>query len=269
MDDLDELQRFMVRALRSRTALTRPEHDAETIERFITGNARLSPAARLDIYRRQFWLRHTACLVDDFPGLGGILGQRDWERLVEEYLTAFPPTSFTLRDLGARLPEHVEASTWLPHQRLCVDMARLEHAYIELFDAPDASSLDGASLGQLPPEAWETARLELAPTLRLLETTYPVAELRRRLRSNPDEAVAIPEPRPTHLCLYRNSQHELRWLEQPRGAFELLKALSEGDPLIAACERAAECDPECDVPGRVGRWFEDWGRRGWFSDVRA
>ena len=266
----DELQRFMTRMLRSRTALTRPEHDADGIGRFIAGNDRLSPAEQLEIYREQFWLRHTACLVEDFPGLGGILGQTDWERLVEEYLVEHVPRSFTLRDLGCHMVEHVKASTWLPHHGLSVDMARLEWEYIELFDAPDAPELDAARVAAVPEAAWETATIVLSPALSLLATDYPVAALRRQLREHPDEAVAIPAPKREHLTLYRGRDRNLKHAALSAGGFALLSALRDGTPLVPACELAAERVPaEAEsIAGQVGSWFADWGRLGWVVDVR-
>jgi hypothetical protein len=77
--------------------------------------------------------------VEDFPGLSGILGQRAWAGLIEGYLAAYPPRSFTLRDLG--LPHYIATQTTLAEHRRCCDMARLEVRYIEIFDAGDAMSI--------------------------------------------------------------------------------------------------------------------------------
>jgi hypothetical protein len=98
--ELSELQSWMAELLVRRRALARdPEVTAAASER-VTGNDRLLPVDQVEIYREQFWLRHSASLVEDFPGLGGILGQDDWERLIEEYLEAVPPVAYSLRDLG-------------------------------------------------------------------------------------------------------------------------------------------------------------------------
>src|SRR6188474_2074542 len=103
----------MAELLVRRRALARdPEVTAAAAER-VTGNARLLPVDQVEIYREQFWLRHSASLVEDFPGLGGILGQDDWERLIEEYLEAVPPVAYSLRDLGERLPAFIETCEWL------------------------------------------------------------------------------------------------------------------------------------------------------------
>src|ERR1700710_409227 len=128
MSELDEIQAFFAAQMRSRRALTKDAAVSEQAARFVSSTGRLSPVERLEIYREQFWLRHTSSLVEDFPGVSGILGQRAWQPLVEGYLAAHPPQSFTLRDLGLRFPEYIAAQPTLEQHDLCCDMARLELA---------------------------------------------------------------------------------------------------------------------------------------------
>jgi hypothetical protein len=259
----------MVRLLTTTQALDqRAELHSQICSR-IGGSAHLSPAEQLEIYRVQFWLRHTASLVEDFPGLGGILGQADWERLLETYLSEHPPTSWTLRDLGAQLPAHVETCSWLPHRGLCADMARLEWAYIEVFDARDAAPLDAERIAAIPEHAWPTARIVLNPALRLLRVAYPVADLRRQLRQHPVASVLIPDAEPQCLVIYRGPDRNLKHASVPRSAFELLGLLHAGLPLAAACETVVNEHPELasDVEHSVQAWFADFAQRGWIVDV--
>ena len=128
------------------SALERDAAICSECELHLTGNERSRPVDQLEVYREQFWLRHTASLVEDFPGVGGVLGQTEWEGLVEGYLEAHSPESYTLRELGRHFPDHVAQCTQLPEHALCSDMARLEWRFIELFDAADCPPLDLAKL---------------------------------------------------------------------------------------------------------------------------
>lgn len=266
---LCELQEWMAGLLRRRRALPKDAELTDVARRHVTGNERLSPVEQLEIYREQFWLRHTSSLLEDFPGVAGILGQSDWERLIEEYLLAHPPLSPSLRDLGDRFADHVERSEWLPQRELCADMARLEWAYIEAFDAPDSSPLDAAALAAIPEDAWEAVRLDLAPSLRLLSVGYPVAELRRAIRTSTD-AVPIPEPRAQKLVVHR-LERELWDRIVPPGAFCLLGHLQAGVPLGAACERTiAERPSEAsEIEANLGTWFQRWAELGFIARVEA
>ncbi len=272
-----EVQRFIVEQLRQRSKLSKIAEARRGAEAHLTGNDRLLPVEQLDIYRQQFWLRHTSSLVEDFPGLGGILGQRAWEELVEDYLSQVPPQSWTLRDLGSGLPEFVAVRSETPHQRLCVDMAHLEWLYVEAFDAAEAPPLDATKLASIDEAAWPKARIVLHPSLRLLRTEYPVAALRRELRQAAENemrgqgtSVPIPERKPQNLALYRGAELGLRYCELKPAPMSVLEQLSRGLALEAACEAAATSPGlAAEIEHKVGAWFADWGKRGWVVDVVA
>jgi hypothetical protein len=271
VSDLQDLQRWVVRHLQSRTGLPRSEAISTEARDRLTGNDRLSPVEQLEIYREQFWLRHTASLVEDFPGVGGILGQAEWEKLVESYLERESPRSWTLRELGRGFPDHVEQARELPQHALCRDMARLEWCFIELFDAADRPGLDFEKVARLPPDTLETGQIVLNPALALLEVSYPVADLRQRLLAarSTGASVAIPEPEAQQLVLYRAEDRRLYHRPVGPEAFALLDALGRGLSLVAACEHALEQAPAHAerLQLNVGTWFQQWAKRGWIVDV--
>jgi hypothetical protein len=273
MTALAELQHWVVRHLQSAQGLPRSEDVSREAADRLTGNDRLKPVEQLEIYRQQFWLRHTSSLVEDFPGVGGILGQAAWERLVEGYLKLRSPESWTLRELGRNFPAHVSASIALPHHALCSDMARLEWQFIELFDAADSRPLDLGKLATLPPAALETGQIVLNPALALLRVAYPVADLRQRLLAGRTpgalDSAPIPEPETQLLVLYRAEDRRLYHRPVGPEAFALLEGLGRRLSLVAACEYALETAPEHAerLQRNVGAWFQDWARRGWIVDV--
>jgi hypothetical protein len=269
-----DVQARFARFLLRRRDLTKDAEAQAFASEHIAGNARVSPVEQLEIYREQYWLRHTGSLVEDFPGVGGILGQGDWERLVEEYLLAHPPATFSLRELGQALPDYASTCDWLPNRELVVDMARLEWAHVEVFDAPETPPLDAEKLRAVPEDAWERVRLLPAPTLRLLRVAYPVVALRERLlspqggRSAPDEPVVFPEPEPGHYAVCRRKlviEHD----ELDPRAFALLSKLCRRVPLGEACESLASelsVDPEVIVR-ELETWFATFTARGYLVDL--
>lgn len=267
-----ELQTRLAGFLRRRRDLTQDVEARSFADEHIAGNPRLSPVEQLEIYREQFWLRHTAALVEDFPGVGGILEQERWDRLVWAYLEEEAVLSFTLRDLGARLPEFVERQAWIEERALVLDMARYEWAHVEVFDAPDVPRLDPRKLAEVPAEAWDAARLVLDPALRLLHLGYPVVELRKLLVAAQSEPPAQKPPLPTagetRFALHRRERViVVEALEGP--AFALLEACAGGAPLGKACEIAARASGlELEALGaRLEDWFGGWAARGYVVDV--
>lgn len=270
MSDLSKLQTWMAGALQRRRAIERDPDLVAQARGCIDGNDRMAPESQLEVYREQFWLRHTSCLVEDFEALGAITGQEAWERLVEEYLATHPPQSFSLRDLGETLPEFIVGCTWLPRHDLCTDMARLEWAYVEVFDAADTPPLASDKLAAIDESAWQAARIELSPALRLLSVRYPIAALRRKIRLH--EAWQLPDAaEPQHLVVYRGRDRNLHHDVLSDLAFALLRQLQQGTPLVPAAEAVASAHPDSasTLEAELSDWFQSFTARGFFSEVHV
>jgi hypothetical protein len=225
---------------------------AESVASYVKPNGRLSSFERLEIYNRQYWFRLIAAVSEDFPALNAILGPKRFDELILNYLKQNPSTSFTLRDLGAKLPSWLDHHPEVTgaHQDLAVDVARLEWAYIEAFDSATMPPLDERDLAALQP----TSVLALQPHLQLLALRYAAEKVVLTVHKNkPDvdivsnavierktsRQVRLPKPRrsPTYLVVhrYRNSVYYRRI---DREAFLLLSAIREGKPLAIVVDKA-------------------------------
>jgi hypothetical protein len=142
---------------------------------YISPNDRLSSFERLEIYNRQYWFRLISAVSEDFPTLNALLGPKRFDSLILAYLNENPSTSWTLRDLGARLPSFLEVHPeFTGHRhRLAVDVARLEWAYVDAFDRKHRTPLATEEAQAIGPES----KLSLQPHLQLLELSYPVDSL--------------------------------------------------------------------------------------------
>jgi len=78
-------------------------------ESFIAPNSQLDSFERLEIYNRQYWFRVLSALIEDFPALRAVIGGGRFDAISVAYLTAHPSRSFTLRNLGSKLPEWLAA----------------------------------------------------------------------------------------------------------------------------------------------------------------
>ncbi|MGB0124286.1 MAG: DNA-binding domain-containing protein [Silvibacterium sp.] len=142
---------------------------------YIAPNARLSSFERLEIYNRQYWFRLISAVSEDFPTLNALLGPKRFDSLILGYLADNPSTSWTLRDLGAKLPAFLERHPKFTGRRhpLAVDVARLEWAYVDAFDRKHRTPLATEEAQRIGPES----KLSLQPHLQLLELSYPVDSL--------------------------------------------------------------------------------------------
>jgi hypothetical protein len=181
--NLLELQRRMAedvrRPLTSDYEMQRTVEDGTSTEEiaagYISPNARLSSFERLEIYNRQYWFRLVSVVSEDFPTLNAVIGTKRFDALILAYLQENPSTTWTLRDLGAKLPAFLEIHPEFSgrRHRVAVDVARLEWACVEAFDSKQLVPLTAEEAQAIGPES----QLSLQPHLQLLELAYPVDSL--------------------------------------------------------------------------------------------
>ena len=248
---------------------------------YIKPNDPLSSFERLEIYNRQYWFRVIGAVSEDYPALSAVLGQKRCEALILAYLKENPSTSFTLRDLGAKLPAWLEKHPELagPHRELAVDVARLEWAYIEAFDTPALPPLNPAEFSRLLP----TSTLALQPHLQLLALRYAVDEVVLAVHRNRpatdivSNAVSVRKeskrlrvPRlkrcPTYLAVHRY-QDSVYYRRIDHEAFLLLSAIQEGEPITSVVDRAMRASelPALEQAAKIREYFAHASELGWLT----
>jgi hypothetical protein len=148
---------------------------ADIAASYISPNNRLTSFERLEIYNRQYWFRLITAVSEDYPTLNALLGPKRFDALILAYLAEHPSTSWTLRDLGAKIPAFLKAYPEFggSRHRLAVDVASLELAYVDAFDGKHLDPLTADEAQAIGPDS----RLSLQPHLQLLELAYPVDNL--------------------------------------------------------------------------------------------
>jgi hypothetical protein len=259
----------------------------KAVAKFIKPNDRLSSFDRLEIYNKQYWFRLLDCLYDDFPGLRALIGEKRFHQMSIAYLTKYPSNSYTLRDLGDRLEKFLRKETrWIaPHQKLALEIVRLEWAHIVAFDGEALppleidALLDGGDPAKL--------RLGLQPYITFLACDYPVdnfvVAVRRREEPKGEASNAVTEraavkaskrpklPKPEKIFLAVHREDYSVWYKrlEPE-AYLICTALQKGLPLQAACERAFRRKKADENFGAtLQSWFAQWAAFGWFCAAES
>ncbi len=247
---------------------------------YIKPNDRLTSFERLEIYNRQYWFRVIAAVSEDFPALEAVLGRKKFDALVLAYLRENPSTSFTLRNLGARLPAWLAVHPEFAPRRhaLMVDVAKLEWAYVESYDRASLSPLVEEDFRELD----DDSTLMLQPHLQLLELNYPVDELVLAVhKATPESDIvsnAVAERREStrirlpkmlrskvYLAVHR-FDNSIYYRRIEREAFLILSALYAQVPLGEALANAFEAttlSPE-EQAQKIQDCFAHAAQLGWF-----
>jgi hypothetical protein len=293
--NLAELQRRFAEALY--TPLNSEEEIADHTQRgesmqqvaegIVKPNDRLSSTERLEIYSRSYWFRLISSLNEDFVGLRAVVGDEQFDALVQAYLTENPSRSFTLRNLGSRLQSWLRSNPHYihPHEQLALDMVRLEWADTECFDAAEDPALTLADIADLG----EDPKLHLQPHIQLLDLRYPVdkllLEIREETENESDEAsntfserrsrgrvkrVRNSKPKPIFVVVHR-VDYLVYFKRVTPEAFRILTCFRNGMSLSGAIERAFNPStlPKTKITELVQSWFRDWAEWKWFGKEAA
>jgi hypothetical protein len=155
--------------------------DRAAIDGMFGGDADLSAVDRLDIYANMYFYRLLDCLAEDFPKVRAAVGAAHFHNLVTDYLLRHPSDHPSLRHLGRRLPQFIAAHPLAERFRWLPDLARLDWARADVFDAPDALPLSRDALAALPQERAGEARFTLVPAFALLRFDHEVVRFWREL----------------------------------------------------------------------------------------
>ena len=240
--------------------------DDAAIEAAFTAGT-LGAVPRLRIYRGMYWARQFVALGQDFPRVAATVGGTPaFRRLAHAYLLAHPSRDACLERLGQDLPAFLAAHAEPAWSRLA-DLAWREWAQVAAFIAPDPPAL--ATHWDIPAEQAPAARLELIPSLQLLE-----------LASDPDDvsagadapidataptATASAPRAPVCLALWRREFHVFSArLEAPE--LRAARAARRGATIAEICaEIGAELAGVADAELRAASTLGTWLARGWIA----
>jgi len=157
-EQLAALERYMQALL---THPDGPQRGAETeaaraalaveIDDVFLPSKELTPAERVGVYADMYFVRLVDDLEDEIRGLTHLLGHERAHALFQEYVHAHPSRHYSLNQLGLHLEAFVrDEATDVEPRAFAVELARLERALQDVFDAPECASLGADAIASVP-----------------------------------------------------------------------------------------------------------------------
>jgi hypothetical protein len=240
---LGELQALFWRTLNGSTE--------PALEASVVSTPALRAADRLDIYARMyFWRLHDA-IAEDFEKTTAVLGADRFADAVRAYLVGHPSSHPSIRHLGRHFAGFLQeappagAPAWLP------DLARLEWARVEVFDAPDATPIGREDLKAIDAADWPGLRLRPTGALEVVESAWPIHAIW--------QGGGDPPPSPTSLRVWREEGAVYHCPMDPLER-EALAGLRSGASFGGICEALTHLDPDAaaaEAGSILARWLDD------------
>jgi hypothetical protein len=242
------------------------ELDEATLTAWIAGDERLDALGRVDVYANMYFFRLHDILAEDFAKTAAILGEARFHNLVTDYLLVHPSTHASLRWLGRELPAFLAAHAYGREFPWAPEMAALEWARNEAFQARNAPAISRGDLAAFPSERWGDLAFTLRPDVSFATASWDVAGLFERIDGGapPSE----PERREQHLLVHR-----------PRFAPEVeeiaadearaLEAVAAGRTFGEVCDALAPTEEQVqEAATRAATLLAGWLERELFSGAR-
>ena len=246
---LHEVQRLFWESI-----AVQPRRDsiAPAFVRLVRGCDDSDRKTRIRVYSDAYYLRLRDVLREDFPRVAALLGPERFEDVVSGYLEVFPSKQPSVRHLGRALAEFLRQREDIP--KCLADLAQLEWARVEVFDAPDAESATIGDFVSVPPDAWPALRFSTIPALQTLRAQYPVHQL-----WSGDESLDVAAAN-TSIRVWRAIDcHVFHAPMDERESVALHKMIS-GEPFAAICETFADlpaAEAAEEATALLARWIED------------
>ena len=208
-----------------------------------------APAGRrFDVYRNNVAVSLTEALEQAFPVLQKLVGEANFKILAGAFLRAHPPASPLMMFYGAEMPaflttfEPVRSIAYLP------DVARLELALRESYHAADAPALPPEKLESIAPDALMATRVQIAPSVRLLRSAWPVHAI---WSFNMIDGAAKPQMQAEDTLIVRPDFDPMPVL-LPAGGGAFVDALMNGQTFGDAYSAALHDTPDTDLGAILG-----------------
>ena len=202
----------------------------------VTGSAKVSATRRLAIYYDAYRLRLLEALDSNYPVLHGWMGDEEFENLGLAYLESHPSSHFSIRYFGHRLSEYLANAADFRDRPYLSEMAALEWAMSEAFDAADGRAVNPDDLASIPPQAWPEMRLTLHASVHRLDLRWNVPAIWKAIKEDqaPEEPSAGEWPQPWLVwrqdlkIFFRSLSVDEAWAMDAARAYEPFASICEG-----------------------------------------
>lgn len=210
---------------------------------------------RFSIYRNNVAVGLTEALADNFPAIKNLLGPNNFKAVTGVFLRQSLPPTPLIATYGLEFPKFLEAFPPLRHIGYLADIARLELALVQSFNAADTDAIDPHLFETIAPNALMTTQINLAPCLRLIRSPWPIYAI-WKMNTSIDASTHIAPPATAQNVLITRPDFDPIPHLLPSGAAEFIAAIDQNQTLGKACDTALNGAPDFDLSATLGLLFQ-------------
>jgi hypothetical protein len=219
------------------------------------------------VYKHAYASRLVEAMRNDHKLLHSYLGDEMFDAMGEAYVAANPSQHPNLRWFSGNLPDFLKSSEPYSEYPVISDLAALEKALNDAFDARDAPVVGITDLAGFAPEAWSDLTFEVHPSAIRLDLATNASAIWLALKNNdetPPDAVALEQP--SRLLIWRQDVTPMFRELNPEEAMMWDEAAS-GIPFGVLCSMLATYDDPDGAAARGAGYLHNWVTTGLLTGV--
>jgi uncharacterized protein (UPF0276 family) len=209
----------------------------------------------MQIYHRAYRERLTEVLADSYPKCQLYFGTALFKELAYRYISGHPPQERHLGRYGADFASVLESA--YPDNAELSDLAQLEWALRDVFDAADVPAWTVRAIEEVGPNACLVRAPILHPTLRLHAVRTNAVSIWRAIDTDDEVPEVVRWEHPRTLAVWRKGlQPHFKSLDPEEAGF-LLELVPEG-ATIAAVAHSWSVSGRLLDPAILADWLANW-----------
>jgi Putative DNA-binding domain len=219
----------------------------------------------LRVYRHAYTQRLVEFVENDHELLHKYLGDETFREMAQAYAAAHPSQDRNARYFCAHLPQFLERVEPYKSKPELSELAALEKALNDAFDAADAPSLTLADLAQIQPENWPRLSFKFHPSALRLDchTNAPDIWLSLKEERKPPKVQELAKP--SHILAWREDIPKFRLLGP--GEAMMWAEAARGTNFGTLCELVATFGGFHGAEARAAGYLQGWINSGLLAEA--
>jgi hypothetical protein len=225
----------------------------------LCSNGKLTIHERLAIYRHNNQATLLRTLAEHYPVCKKLVGDKAFGSIAKQYIALHPSKEVDLNSYGANLAVFIQTLPYLAQVPYLADVAKLEWSCHRTSLMPVDKILDFSALAKVSNEFYEALIFELAPSVSLVSSAYPIHEIWEFNQADYQG--------PNTLSLAEGGVKLIVWSSQATMHMQTLDDLAW--QLLMACKLRAtlgEVFQQLTLESAITPLLAEFIRLGWISD---
>lgn len=209
------------------------------------------------VYRYAYGSRLVDAMRSDHELLHLYLGDEMFDEMGHAYVKARPSEHPNLRWFSQGLPEFLKTAEPYCNHPVLTDLAALEKALNDAFDAAEGEVLELTAMAAFAPEAWPDLKFRPHPSAARLNLSTNASAVWLALKNDetPPDAIVLEEP--SRLLIWRQETTPM-FRELPAEEAMMWDEAANGIPFGVLCEMLATYDDPDGAAARGAGYLHGW-----------